>query len=48
MVLVYREVLCVYTHREENAERIRRGSLFMGFLTHATWVGKVRDREKGC
>ncbi len=54
MVLVYREVLCVYTHREdvythreENAERVRRRRLFMGFLTQAHGLVR-RDRERGC
>ncbi len=49
MVLVYREVLCVYTQRAEmQTERVRRGRLFKGLFNTGTWVGKARDREKGC
>jgi hypothetical protein len=40
--------VCVYTHREENAERVKRGRLFKGLFNTGTWVGKVREREKGC
>ncbi len=37
----------MYTHREENAERVRRRRLFMGFFTQAHGLVR-RDRERGC